>query len=205
MPNIGKSAFRDCTNLTTITIPEGMTKIGPNSFLNCTHITSIVIPSTVIEIMPNAFKDCAALTSVTIPATVTKIGSHAFQGATELTISGYSGSEAQTYANTGETSIIPFIDLSTPTPPVETYMGTVYLEAESSTITKLTSSMQITPVVGGQLRIVNNGVDIFVTVTGVAPNADDIFTDISFSPSMPAPLPGGGWVNMAAPAYFTAA
>ena len=48
-----------------------------------------------------AFEICTALTSITIPNSVTSIGEDAFYGCTLLTtIYGYTGSYAETYANT---------------------------------------------------------------------------------------------------------
>ncbi len=38
---IGYSAFKNCENLTTITIPESISKIYPNALKNCTNLTQI--------------------------------------------------------------------------------------------------------------------------------------------------------------------
>ncbi len=35
---IGFSAFKDCTNLTSVTIPESVTEIGYNVFTNCRRL-----------------------------------------------------------------------------------------------------------------------------------------------------------------------
>jgi len=83
--SIGSGAFRDCTNLTSITIPEGVTSIGEDAFAFCTSLTSITIPSSVTHIGPQAFYDCSSLTSITIPSSVTFIGYEAFLGCTNLT------------------------------------------------------------------------------------------------------------------------
>ncbi|MDB4414348.1 leucine-rich repeat domain-containing protein, partial [bacterium] len=39
--SIGDYAFRDCTSLTSITIPDGVTSIGAYTFFGCTSLTSI--------------------------------------------------------------------------------------------------------------------------------------------------------------------
>jgi len=78
-------AFYDCTGLTSITISEGVTSVGYFAFYGCTGLTSITIPASVTSIGDNAFEGCTGLTSITIPASVTSIGENAFEGCTGLT------------------------------------------------------------------------------------------------------------------------
>ena len=82
---IGDKAFKDCTSLTSISIPEGVTKIEWMAFQGCTSLTSIVIPEGVTEIGGSAFEGCTSLTSIAIPEGVTKIEWTAFKGCTSLT------------------------------------------------------------------------------------------------------------------------
>ena len=74
---IGKAAFRDCSNLISVTIPNSVKTIGGSAFEGC-RLTSVTIPNSVTEIGVRAFAECFALTSVTIPNSVTKIGGAAF-------------------------------------------------------------------------------------------------------------------------------
>ena len=83
--SIGCDAFRDCTGLTSITIPNSVTSIGDGAFSGCTGLTSITIPNSVTSISPYAFSGCTGLTSVTISNSVTSIGGSAFSGCTGLT------------------------------------------------------------------------------------------------------------------------
>ena len=78
-------AFLNCTSLTSVTIPEGVTKIGDWAFKGCTGLASVTIPSSVTSIGSMAFNGCTGLTSVTIPSSVTSIGGWAFAGCTSLT------------------------------------------------------------------------------------------------------------------------
>ena len=78
-------AFRNCSSLTSITIPESVTSIGNNAFAICTGLTSITIPESVTSIGNNAFAICTGLTSITIPESVTSIGDYAFEGCRGLT------------------------------------------------------------------------------------------------------------------------
>ena len=84
--SIGSSAFHGCDSLTSITIPSSVTSIGSYAFYNCESLTSITIPSTVTSIGSYAFWVCTGLTSITIPSGVTSIGSSAFSGCDNLTI-----------------------------------------------------------------------------------------------------------------------
>ena len=54
-------------------------------FYNCSELTSVVIPEDVIEIGASAFYGCSKLASVTIPSSVIRIGGSAFSGCSGLT------------------------------------------------------------------------------------------------------------------------
>ena len=82
---IGDWAFRDCTSLTSITIPDSVTSIGDGAFGGCSSLTSVVIPGSVTSIGDSAFFGCKSLTSVSIGNGVTSIGSWAFLGCSSLT------------------------------------------------------------------------------------------------------------------------
>ena len=71
-------AFEGCSSLTSITIPEGVTSIGYSTFSGCKSLTSITIPKGVTSIDRNAFSECRSLTSINIPESVTSIGTSAF-------------------------------------------------------------------------------------------------------------------------------
>jgi hypothetical protein len=83
--SIGKDAFRACTGLTSVTIPNSVTSIGWRAFYGCSGLTSVTIPNSVRSIGVYAFYNCTGLTSVTIPNSVTSIGFRAFDGCTGLT------------------------------------------------------------------------------------------------------------------------
>ena len=62
---IDRSAFEDCTSLTSITMPDGVTVIGYSAFSGCTSLTSITIPNSVTSIGGNAFSNTALLENQT--------------------------------------------------------------------------------------------------------------------------------------------
>ena len=78
--SIGDYAFSNCISLTSVTMQEGVTSIGSGAFHTCSRLKSMTIPDGVISIGSNAFYDCNSLTSITIPASVTSIGDWAFVG-----------------------------------------------------------------------------------------------------------------------------
>ena len=82
---IGNSAFRDCSALTSVTIPNSVTEIGERAFMDCSGLTSVTIGSSVMTIGYSAFSGCRRLTNVTIPNSVTEIGELAFYGCSGLT------------------------------------------------------------------------------------------------------------------------
>ncbi|MDE6444285.1 MAG: leucine-rich repeat domain-containing protein [Muribaculaceae bacterium] len=81
---INYSAFKGCTGLTSVTIPESITYIGNEAFQGCTGLTSVTIPESMITIGNNAFQGCAALTSVTIPGNVFVLGTLCFADCSNL-------------------------------------------------------------------------------------------------------------------------
>ncbi len=83
--SIGYGAFRDCSRLTSITLPEGVTSIGGYAFFGCSRLTSITLPEGVTSIGNSAFSGCISLTSITIPESVTSIEIAAFKGCSNLT------------------------------------------------------------------------------------------------------------------------
>ena len=83
--SIGIATFRGCSGLTSLTIPSSVTSIGYWAFDGCSGLTSLTIPSSVTSISDWAFYGCSGLTSLTIPSSVTSIGIFAFRGCSGLT------------------------------------------------------------------------------------------------------------------------
>ena len=77
--------YSHCSGLTSVTIPNSVTRIGGAAFCKCSGLTSITIPNSVTSIGGSAFSGCSSLTSITIPNSVTSIGDFAFSGCSSLT------------------------------------------------------------------------------------------------------------------------
>ena len=85
LTSIGDHAFDECENLTSATIPSGVTAIGQYAFSGCKALTSVTIPSGVTAIAQCTFSGCLNLASVTLPEGVTTIGDYAFRDCHNLT------------------------------------------------------------------------------------------------------------------------
>ncbi len=95
---IGNSVFASCPALSSVEIPEGVKSIDVRAFAGCAALKEIVIPEGTESIGFAAFMMCSGLESVTIPESVKSIGPTAFSGCPKLTVRGYEGSAAETYA-----------------------------------------------------------------------------------------------------------
>ncbi len=65
--SISWTEFYNCSNLTNITICDGVTSIGDTAFYNCSSLTNITIPDSVTSIGYGAFFGCSSLETMTIP------------------------------------------------------------------------------------------------------------------------------------------
>ena len=84
LTSIGNYAFKDCSSLSSIELPEGLTSIGDWVFCDCSSLSSIKLPEGVTSIGHWAFCDCSSLSSIKIPEGVTSIGDGAFWGCSSL-------------------------------------------------------------------------------------------------------------------------
>ena len=82
--SIAQHAFQNCSNLTSITIPESVTSIGNYAFKDCSRLASITLSENLTSIGYYAFENCSTITSVNIPESVTTINGNAFLGCSNL-------------------------------------------------------------------------------------------------------------------------
>ena len=83
---IGKYAFFDCKNLTSVVIPKGVKEIGGSAFEGCVSLKSVKIPEGVERIDHYAFKGCKNLKAVKLPKSVKAIGWNVFDGCKSLEV-----------------------------------------------------------------------------------------------------------------------
>ena len=77
--------FYNCSSLTSIEFPEGITSIGTCAFSNCSSLTSIEFSNSITNIGDYAFSYCSVLTSIELPEGITRIGNSAFSSCSSLT------------------------------------------------------------------------------------------------------------------------
>lgn len=78
------SLLRDCTSLTSVSLPASVTKISSYMFGGCTSLKSVSAAGAIDSIGDSAFRDCSSLTDIDFQGTLTSIGSSAFQGCASL-------------------------------------------------------------------------------------------------------------------------
>lgn len=76
------NSYKD--SIKTVVIKDGATTIEEGAFRDCKNLTSITIPASVTKIGDYAFEKCKSLASITIPASVTNIGEDIFSGCSTL-------------------------------------------------------------------------------------------------------------------------
>jgi len=84
--SLGAYLFRDCTNLTSVSLPSTIKTINSYCFYGCTSLTSIEIPTSATSIGASAFANCTSLATVSLPNTLQYIYSDAFKNTALTTI-----------------------------------------------------------------------------------------------------------------------
>ena len=82
--SIDNLAIANNYSLTSLVIPEGLTKIGASGIYNTFNVISITLPSTLTEIGTSNF-NATKVETLTIPANLNKIGSSSFTNNSNLT------------------------------------------------------------------------------------------------------------------------
>ena len=82
---ITDEAFFSCSGVTSITLPNGLTKIGNDAFSSCSGLTEIIFPDCLVSIGDRAFQGCSGITSVVLPSNVQTVGFAAFVNCSKLT------------------------------------------------------------------------------------------------------------------------
>ena len=101
-----KTLMSGCKN-SIIPSDGSVTSIGKYAFYDCTELTSITIPDSVTSIGDYAFRNCSSLTSVTIPDSMTSIGDYAFNGCYKL-IEVYNKSSLKITAGNYDNGLVAF-------------------------------------------------------------------------------------------------
>lgn len=85
---IGKNAFAICQHLKTLEIPNSVTTIDEGAFDFCVALENITLPDNLKAINDHTFEECLNLKKISLPNSIVEIGDYAFMhsGLTEITI-----------------------------------------------------------------------------------------------------------------------
>ena len=84
---IGKEAFKDCSKLYTIVIPDNVKTIEQNAFSGCSDLQFVTWGNNITDIQDRAFFYCTSLRFIILGDYVETIGAYAFYGASSINIS----------------------------------------------------------------------------------------------------------------------
>jgi hypothetical protein len=127
---IADSAFKNQASLISVTFPDSMLHIGDEAFFGCGNLTEPVFNEGLEYIGEMAYYSSTGFDKVTIPQSVTTIGDKAFgwlkdpawgdKKSASFTVIGYSGTAAETYANS-DANGFTFTSLGEIEPPAPSY------------------------------------------------------------------------------------
>lgn len=92
---IGPGCFRNCGELTTIVLPDTVTRICDEAFLGCAMLRGLYLPQSTESIGPDAFTGCTELEAICIPSAVRSIAPGCFDDCAGLRYILYEGSFEQ--------------------------------------------------------------------------------------------------------------
>lgn len=78
-------AFKDCTELTSVVMPDTVTTISHAAFSGCANLVSVRMPDTLHTIRNNVFQYCPKLSDCALPTGLTSLGTNTFVGCFALT------------------------------------------------------------------------------------------------------------------------
>ena len=81
---LGKECFKDCIDLTSVTLPSGLKTLGESCFENDSMLQTICIPNNVGMLPKNCFQNCKNLTTVELPSSISYLDDYCFSSCSSL-------------------------------------------------------------------------------------------------------------------------
>ena len=66
---IGDSAIQSRSEITMLTVPEGVVSVGNNAFANCYHMVTLSLPASLASLGSGFALGCSVLATITLPET----------------------------------------------------------------------------------------------------------------------------------------
>lgn len=118
---INSCAFKDFTELLSVSFPGNPISIGSEAFMNCSNLTKIIIPGNIESVGYKAFQDCSKLEYIILGNGVGVVESLAFSNCPEIS-DVYSYSDIViANADAFEGSYPSYITLHVPENAIDTY------------------------------------------------------------------------------------
>ena len=77
---ICEEAFRDCTKLLKIHIPDSVIILGDRAFYNCERLEKVRLSEKLVTVGAQAFAYCTSLQTLTVPSSVKELTADVFEG-----------------------------------------------------------------------------------------------------------------------------
>lgn len=81
---IYENAFKDCTNIKSVSIPSSVLEISTNAFSGCTSLETVSIAEGLTNIYSKAFYNCDSLKQINIPNSIESISKNSFENCDNL-------------------------------------------------------------------------------------------------------------------------
>ena len=81
---IEENAFRDCSSLAAIAIPDKVETIEYSAFAGCSNLATVSLGRSLKILDYDVFEDCEKITEITFPASLQEIDNGTFRGCTAL-------------------------------------------------------------------------------------------------------------------------
>ena len=83
---MGDFVFSGCTKLNSVDLSSNLISMGKGAFYNCTSLGSVSLPTGLSVIGDWAFWNCMNITEIYLPSTISSVGIGAFSGCTNLSV-----------------------------------------------------------------------------------------------------------------------
>lgn len=144
LTHIGDNAFKNCSILNTISVPDTVTSIGRYAFYKCVCLTEFDMPVKLTTIGDSAFYGCTSLKRVVFPSTLNTIGVQAYYGCSGITDINFNS--ATNLASIGECAFVDCDSVTDILLPYIAVMGAgAFRSCDSLEIVTITDGLRTLP------------------------------------------------------------